>query len=263
MYNIIMMEKKLVFFDLDDTLLKKDKSVSNNTLKVLELIKKLGHKIIIATARNKRTSLPLVELLKPDYTIINAGSYIIDKDKKVIRRLPIDQNISKELVSVLPIMTSILSIQTEDILYTNDISDKSDIREYNDFSNFDGYDCYKILVCDLDQKLGKEMGKKYNLDFENYFGGSWSRFSHIDATKAKALEFIASYEKVDLKDTIAFGDDYGDIGMIKVSGIGVAMANGLPDVKNSAKYICDSAENDGVARFLDQYFHLNVYSGGK
>ena len=258
-----MMEKKLVFFDLDDTLLKKDKSVSNNTLKVLELIKGLGHKIIIDTARNKRTTLPLVDLIKPDYTIINAGSYIIDKDRKVIRNLPIDQNTCEELLPIVLDKASIVSIQTEDVLFTNDVKDKSDIREYNDFSSFHGYDCYKILVCDLDLKEGKELGKKYNLDFENYFGGSWSRFSHIDATKAKALEFIARYEKVDLANTIAFGDDYGDIGMINVSGVGVAMDNGLPDVKKSAKYICKSSEDDGVARFLDQYFHLNVYDGGE
>ncbi|MBO4667718.1 MAG: HAD family hydrolase [Bacilli bacterium] len=257
-----MMKKKLIFFDLDDTLLKKDKSVSNNTLKVLELLKKQGNKIIIATARNKISTMPLVDLLKPDYTIINAGAYIIDNNKNVIRSLLISKETSLKIINEIFKEIKTLSIQTDDILYTNEMYDKGPVRTYYDFKDFKGIDCYKILVKDLKLEKGKELGIKHNLDFENYFGGRWSRFSHIESTKAKALEFITEYEKMSLDDTIAFGDDYGDIAMLQASGIGVAVGNALEDVKKEAKYICDNADDDGVARFLDNYFNLGVYSGG-
>ena len=82
-----MEKKKLIFFDLDDTLLKRDKSVSSNTLKVLKLLKDKGHKIIIDTARNKRMTLPLTDLLEVNYTIINAGAYILDENHDIYRRL--------------------------------------------------------------------------------------------------------------------------------------------------------------------------------
>ena len=259
-----MGKKKLIFFDLDDTLLRRDKSVSNNTLKVLKLLREKGHKIIIDTARNKLMTLPLTDLLEVNYTIINAGAYIIDCNKNVIRSLVIDKEKSKDLVNELFKHIEVVSIQTDDVLYTNDINDKSPVRTYYDFNGFNGMDCFKVLVRDLDLDLGKKLASKYNLDFENYFGGRWSRFCHKDATKAKALEFIASYEEVDLLDTIAFGDDYGDIEMLKTSDVGVAMNNALDDVKKSATYICGDADDDGVARFLDEYFNLGVYNhGGK
>ena len=257
-----MVKKMLIFFDLDDTLLKKDKSVSSNTLKVLKLLQDKGHKIIIDTARNKIRTLPLIDIIKPDYTIINAGSYIVDNKMNVIRSLLIDKEKSKKLINEVIDKVDTISIQTDDYLYTNDVSDKNMNLTYYDFNDFQGMDCYKVLVNNLDLSLGHEIAKKYQLDFENYFGGSWSRFCDINATKAKALEFIASFEGVSLDKTIAFGDDYGDIAMIRTSFVGVAVSNALDDVKRNAKFICGSSEDDGVARFLDDYFNLNVYNGG-
>ena len=253
------MNKKLVFFDLDDTLLKKDKSVSDKTKEVLALLQRNGHKIIIATARNKVMTLPLRDLLKPDYTIINAGAYILDSNGNIIRSLEIDKDKTKKLINEITTITSTVSMQTDDILYSSDIKDIGPARVYYDFKDFEGMACYKILAKDIDLELGKKLGIKYKLDFQNYFGGRWSRFSHLESTKAKALEFITNYEKKNLSDTIAFGDDLGDIEMINISGIGVAMANGLEEVKKQSKYICESCEDDGVARFLDKYFSLGIY----
>ena len=52
----------------------------------------------------------------------------------------------------------------------------------------------------------------------------------------------------------AFGDDYVDIEMIKLCGIGIAVKNAIPEVKAAAGYVTDSNENDGVARFIEDYF---------
>ena len=254
-----MEKKKLIFFDLDDTLLRRDKSLSDKSLRVLKLLQDNGHKIVIDTARNKVSTMPIIELIKPDYTIINAGGYIINEKQEMIRNLLIDSSTCKKVVDEVKDKARIISIQTDDVLYTSDNKDKSPLRTLIDLDGFNGMDCYKVLVYDIEQEYGKKLARKYNLDFENYFGGSWSRFCHIDATKAKALEFITSYEGADLSDTIAFGDDYGDIKMIETSGIGVAMANALDDVKKCTKYHCKDCDDDGVARFLDDFFKLGIY----
>lgn len=260
MYNYIMnkMDYKLIFFDLDDTLLRKDKSVSDKTLEVLRLLQKNGHKIIIDTARNEYMTSKVFDIIKPDYAIINAGALIINRDKKAIRRLVVEKEICRELISKLREHTNIISIQTDDILYEVDYKERPK-REKLNLDGFLGMDAQKILVGELDPKVGKELAKEYNLDFENYFGSTWFRFCHIDATKMKAMLYITDIEKKELKDTIAFGDDYGDIGMIEASGVGVAMENGQDDVKRIASVMCDDCDNDGVARFLDKYFNLGIY----
>ena len=59
-------------------------------------------------------------------------------------------------------------------------------------------------------------------------------------------------------DTMAIGDTENDISIIDAAGIGVAMGNATPDVKEAADYITCSNEEDGVAaairHFLPELF---------
>ncbi len=59
---------------------------------------------------------------------------------------------------------------------------------------------------------------------------------------------------IPLSDMAAFGDDYVDIEMIKLCGIGIAVKNAIPEVKDASDYVTESNENDGVARFIEDYF---------
>ena len=52
-------------------------------------------------------------------------------------------------------------------------------------------------------------------------------------------------------DEIAvFGDDFNDIGMLRLCGRGIAMENAIAEVKQAADEICLSNEQDGVARWI-------------
>ena len=51
---------------------------------------------------------------------------------------------------------------------------------------------------------------------------------------------------------VAFGDDINDLEMIKNCGVGVAVENGIEEVKSVAKFICDISDNDGVAKWLEE-----------
>ncbi len=52
---------------------------------------------------------------------------------------------------------------------------------------------------------------------------------------------------------MAFGDHYNDIEMIKKVGIGVAMGNGLSEVKAQADYVTESNEKDGIYQALKHF----------
>ncbi|MDR0963765.1 MAG: HAD family hydrolase, partial [Clostridium sp.] len=73
----------------------------------------------------------------------------------------------------------------------------------------------------------------------------------VSATKWNAIRLLAKEWSIDLSEIAAFGDDYNDIEMLKNCGVGVAVANALDEVKAVANYICDSNDEDGVARWLE------------
>jgi len=72
------------------------------------------------------------------------------------------------------------------------------------------------------------------------------------ATKWNAVRELLKYYKVETKNTIAFGDDYNDLEMIANCGIGVAMNNGIKEIKNKAKYICGNSDEDGIAKWIEE-----------
>ncbi len=73
-----------------------------------------------------------------------------------------------------------------------------------------------------------------------------------NARKRNAINEIANHFGISLTEIAAFGDDYNDIEMLRDCGIGVAVANAIDEAKAAADYICDTNENDGVAKWLEE-----------
>lgn len=59
------------------------------------------------------------------------------------------------------------------------------------------------------------------------------------------------------EDVIACGDGLNDLSMIRYAGLGVAMANAQPEVKEAADVVTLSNDEDGVAEVIERYI-LNV-----
>lgn len=243
-----------ISIDLDDTLLRKDKSISDYSLKVLNKLKELGHIIIINTARNKVATDSLIKIIKPNFVSVNAGSLVFDNNENIIYSDPIEKEVTNNVVNEILKFTDNVSIQSLDILFTTNINNTNPYATITSAPYL--IDAYKILPFKLDANIAKEIAEKYNLNYTSYFGGNWSRLSKKPNDKLKGLEVIVNYCKGNMCQTISFGDDYSDIPMIQGSMIGVAMSNGMEDVIKSAKYVCESCENDGVAKFLSKYFNL-------
>ena len=71
----------------------------------------------------------------------------------------------------------------------------------------------------------------------------------------KAQSLLRLLAKVNLipSDMIAFGDGYNDLSMLRLAGMGVAMANAAPEVRAEADYITLSNEEDGIAAALQHF----------
>lgn len=66
------------------------------------------------------------------------------------------------------------------------------------------------------------------------------------------LEFIKAVG-IKSEEVMAFGDHYNDIEMIQKVGIGVAMGNGLSEVKAQADYVTATNEQDGIYQALKHF----------
>lgn len=76
-----------------------------------------------------------------------------------------------------------------------------------------------------------------------------------EISKASALTFVLQkIYQLNLKDVIAFGDNYNDVEMIEQAGWGVAVANARDEVKAVANEITADSKADGVAGSLKKYF---------
>ena len=76
-----------------------------------------------------------------------------------------------------------------------------------------------------------------------------------EADKGNGIQAIARFKGFDPAHTIAFGDGGNDLSMILQAGIGVAMGNATPELKQHADYITTSVDEDGILNAL-KHFNL-------
>lgn len=74
--------------------------------------------------------------------------------------------------------------------------------------------------------------------------------------KKLGVELLLAHLAINPADAIAFGDNYNDLEMIKFVGMGVAVENARETVKAAAKMITNNGKEDGVAIALKQIFNL-------
>ncbi|WP_291721967.1 HAD hydrolase family protein [Clostridium sp.] len=74
-----------------------------------------------------------------------------------------------------------------------------------------------------------------------------------NVSKGGALKILSEKLNVDLRNFIAFGDNYNDIDMLKSVGMPIAMGNSVDDVKKIAKYITTSNNDSGIAYAVDNF----------
>lgn len=74
-----------------------------------------------------------------------------------------------------------------------------------------------------------------------------------DISKMRAIREVAANFNIPLKNTMAIGDGENDLPMIENAGIGIAMGNGIPLVKQVATHTVASNDQGGVAEALKKY----------
>lgn len=252
------MEVGMIVTDLDRTLLHTDKTISEYTAEVLYRCQKLGIKVVFATARPKRTVTQFLEGIPVDSLILHNGA-VIYAENVLLGNFGIDPKLRDQiLLSISRDYPDVaLSVEVDDVFYAN--FDVSTIWNYTqavmtDFTDLPDKPADKIIV-GVSSFEDIERFSKYISD-DLYFemsDGQLGLIMNRKATKWEAIRIVADHFNVSADKIVAFGDDYNDLGMLRNCGTGVAVDNALDEIKTVADSICESNDNDGVAKWIDKH----------
>lgn len=263
---------KLVTIDLDGTLFDKKKNISIENKLAIKEAREKGCKIVIATGRPISGVLPVLEELEmntnDDYVIIYNGSKVFNVGtKEIIFSSTIDGKIVKELYNEsLRLGVNIHAFRKNEELITpkhNPYTDveatinhiKDNLVDFNEINDDDEF--LKAMMVDNDENITRiiPLVNSHFTDNLSMVRSSkiFLEFLNKNTHKGHALEALAKYLNIDMKDTMAIGDAGNDLPMILAAGLGVAMENSFPEIKAQADAMTLDNEHSGVAHAINKY----------
>lgn len=255
---------KLLLFDLDGTLLKSDKTVSARNLRALRICRERGSAVGVATSRSEKNAKFALRFLDPDVLIANGGASVKVHGRCVYTGAFAPEETERVIAAVRGICGPEVNmdIDTEDCCWRNYSADVFDDQgtwgetratEFEDFRQESLMACVEIPVSENAERLRRALPFADILKFTD---GDWYKLTRSGVTKEAGIMRVCRALDIRQEDIAAFGDDFSDIGMLRLSGLGVAMANAVPEVKTAADVIIGDNNSDAIAEFLDNLFSL-------
>lgn len=268
---------KLIALDMDGTLLKDDKTISKANFDAIQTAKAKGIKVILATGRPIKGIQKYLEELN----LTNEGDYAVAFNGAVVQGTKHGNVIVEDLMSLddlkylydisKKLQVNIHALTPEDVI-TPKVS-KYSIREATmnniplketDFSTLDRNTLIvKIMFIDekeiLDRvarNLPEEVYEKFTVVRSEPF---FLEFLNKTANKGTGVHLLAKSLGIKQEEVICVGDAGNDIHMVEYAGLGVAMENAFPELKNVADYVTKSNEEDGVAHVINKFILKSAF----
>ena len=266
--------KKLIVSDIDGTLLRSDKHVSNTTRdKITQLIND-GHLFAIATGRMHGAGKIITQELDYDGYLISCNGAVVKhlKTGEVIQAIELDPSLAAQVTAVCEKYRAYYHYYDIETIYASANQHLAGIyakgmtklpEAYHFTVTFPEHlpslvgtvPIYKIglyhedpatfeaIMMELKAIEGLETCKSLETSFDVMAKG---------VSKATGIEAIRSHFGIPIEDVIAFGDNENDIDMISYAGVGVAMSNATAELKAIANFVTVSNDEDGLVYALDK-----------
>lgn len=255
-----------MLFDLDDTLLRSDKTISERTLDALRKCRERGILIGISTSRAVHNCMTFLPELTPDLFIASGGAVIKYHSEYIYTAEFTIEETQHMIRTAREVCGSDceITIDTLDAHYWNyKVDPKETDATWGDTIYTDFFDyseralkfCVEIFDDSEAEKLAACLP---DCDCLKFAGTEWYKFTKKEATKENAILKACEFCGIALEDVTAFGDDAPDIGMLKFCGTGVAMGNAIATVKEAADIVIGSNDEDGIAECLEQFIGAQV-----
>ncbi len=264
---------KAVFLDLDGTLLDDDKNISKENREAIENASKKGAMVCLCSGRQQ----DFVKVLKEQagasrYIICSNGTQIYDCDSgEEIFSMTVEEELTSDLYEIAKAKDYVIKLDTKYGKFIN--SDKyyfpTEMLIEEDHEKFLAENKVLQITIATDTEAEVDEIIKYltglrrtDIKIYNKYKSAtkegrefWGmNVINSNASKGNAINGLCKYLKIDVNDVIAMGDDLNDISMMQAVGMGVAMGNACKEVKEHAKEITKTNNENGVAETLNSKF---------
>lgn len=260
------MDKKLLFFDIDGTLLSEgeERYIPQSAIDAIHAARKNGHYVFVNTGRCVSELDDAILSLDFDGLVCGCGTYILCHGEVVFHYTP-KSGVRKDVITDLnrcglegllegqhyiyygrqPYVSRMEIIRKEHFRIMPER-----IRDMNEGTpDFDKF-CFCIKDgCDFDGFYRKYREQFTFIDR----GGNFYEVVPACCSKASGMEYLTGYLHVGKEDTIAFGDSTNDVEMLAFAHTGVVMGRHDKEVEACADYITDTLESDGIAKALRHF----------
>lgn len=270
------MSKTLYITDLDGTLMKNDKSISEYTTERINALLDQGMLFTYATARSLQSASAIVQNLHLNLpVIIRNGTILADPVTKSEMEI---EMFSKDHLHIIRqcmkgfglhgFVTTYIDGKDRKLYLEGKMNEgfKNYLAEHSDDKRlcpvrteeelFDGEVCYFTFIGDRTEldpfyervKDHKEWICVYQQD--KYRPEYWLEICPKNATKATAIQKIQKRYQCDR--LVVFGDSKNDVSMFQIADEAYAVGNAMDELKKIATGIISSNEEDGVAKWIEK-----------
>lgn len=275
------MSYKLIFCDLDETLLDKNRNIPQKNIDAIQKAKReYGVKFVCATGRHFSTTMDIVNELglynkENEYVCSLNGAILTENHgNRVLHSTYLNADTAAKLIQFGLDHHVCIELYTDKNTYIYNLDDEE--RKFVNELDLQfievldkSYDYLKDehvlkLVYELRdfqylQSLESKMSDVLDDVIPSYSSNRYMELFSKDTSKGIALEWLANYLNIDIKDTIAIGDHYNDVAMLKAAGLSVAANNAQEGVKEICDYVTNASNNEGVVCEVLEKFVFGEY----
>jgi hypothetical protein len=255
----------LIALDLDGTLLDSNERISprNRTAIAAALLE--GVRVVLVTGRGVDTPATIVRELGLDVPVICAHG-ALTKDVvtgKVLGHIPVPLQSAKVMMEYAEANALTLAVYSNERFYR--LEDQVLFMEDMNGPNWTALPSFREILGiapTFMRFLGERSVEAMRTTFAHlrvhFKYETWGDFeecavTNIDATKKNALLNLCKTLAIDSRRVLAIGDSRNDVPMLRWAGLGLAVANALPEVHEMIPHATASNDDDGVAVAIERY----------
>lgn len=270
----MQIDKKILFTDLDGTLLNDEKNISPGNQAAIDEALAAGHAIVISTGRSLPSALMLAERLgftgEGCYVIAWNGAQIYDLyHKKTIYGSTLPRSLARPLFDAAAAKG--IHIQTYDRTHVLSEHDNPMLRDYEyytghhyrivpDIERALPEDPYKMLAILYNgherlEAFRQEILTAYPETVSSFFSSDdYLEIVPKDVSKGHAIRVMCDYLGIPMENSVAAGDAQNDISMLEAAHVGAVMRNAYPGIAEHGNYVTESDNNhDGLAEIIRKF----------
>ncbi|MET1249159.1 HAD family hydrolase [Sporolactobacillus sp. STCC-11] len=272
-----MNQVKIIFSDMDGTLLNTYGKLSEKTIQSVRQISQRGIPFILASARAPKEMIEAVRQLDLKTPLVSYNGGIIYKynssgDLQILDSVPLErkemQSIYLEIQERFPDVS--LTVYSENTWYAQRYDEgvqaeiqltgcKPVLADFNNLILKSDHTFHKIMIMGDESTLNQlenELRKHLFSNTAIYRSSlNYLEITHVMANKLTAVKKIAKYYHFTKEEIMTIGDNYNDLAMIEYAGIGVAVKNAPKEIQHVANLITETNDNNGVAYALMNYIN--------